>query len=73
MMPMYTRSGSGYFAGRREAVKWRIVAVHHHGVDRVSLLELKQELFHCLAGVVPTQIDHHLLNLRRHKDRKKTE
>lgn len=35
-----------------------------HGVNGVSLLQLKQELLHCLDGVVATQVDHHLLDLK---------
>ena len=35
-----------------------------HGVDGVGLLQLKQQLLHGLDGVVPTEVDHHLLNLR---------
>lgn len=34
-----------------------------HRIDRVSLLQLEQELLHSLDGVVATQVDHHLLNL----------
>lgn len=41
----------------------------HHGVDRVSLLQLKQQLFHRLGGVVPTQVDHHLLYLKTNQQR----
>lgn len=42
-----------------------------HGVYRVGLLQLKQKLFHGLDGVVPTQVDYHLLNLRE-REREKT-
>ena len=36
-----------------------------HGVDRVSLLQLKQEFLHSLDRVVATQVDHHLLDLKQ--------
>lgn len=36
-----------------------------HRVDWVSLLQLKQELLHRLDGVVATQVDHHLLDLKQ--------
>lgn len=38
--------------------------MQHHGVDRVSLLQLKQELLHSLDGVVATQVDDHFLYLK---------
>lgn len=38
--------------------------MQHHRVDRVGLLQLKQELLHRLDGVVATQVDHHLLDLQ---------
>lgn len=34
-----------------------------HGVDRIGLLQLEQELLHSLDGVVAAQVDHHLFDL----------
>lgn len=34
-----------------------------HGVDRISLLQLEQELLHSLDGIVAAQVDHHLFDL----------
>lgn len=38
--------------------------MQHHRVDRVSLLQLKNELLHSLDGVVATQVNHHLFDLK---------
>lgn len=49
-----------------ETIERGAVTVLHHRVDRIRLLQLKYQLLHSLHGVVPAQIDHHLLDL--HKD-----
>lgn len=61
----FTCLRSGGFVAGSKAVEGGVVAVQHHRVDRVSLLQLKQELLHGLDGVVATQVDHHLLNLKQ--------
>lgn len=42
--------------------------MQNHGVDRVGLLQLEQKLLHRLDGVVATQVDHHLFNLKTHRN-----
>lgn len=39
--------------------------MQNHRVDRVGLLQLKQELLHGLDGVIATHVNHHLLNLQQ--------
>lgn len=55
--------GRGLAAGR-QAVEGRVVAVLDDGVHRLRLLQLRQQLLHGLDGVVPAQVDRHLLDLR---------
>lgn len=62
--PLTCLWGGGFVAGS-EAIERRVVAVQDHRVDWVSLLQLKQELLHSLDGVVATQVDHHLLDLKQ--------
>lgn len=59
----YTWGGGGGLAGGSEAVERWVVTVLYHRVDRVCLLQLKQQLLHGLNGVVTTQVDHYLLDL----------
>lgn len=58
-----TRLGGGGFVACSKAIERGVVTVQNHGVDRVGLLQLKQELLHGLDGVVATHVDHHLLYL----------
>lgn len=57
--------GCGGFVAGSKAIKWRIITVQNHRVDRVGLLQLKQELLHSLDGVIATHVNHHLLNLQQ--------
>lgn len=61
----FTCLRSGGFVAGSEAVEGGVVTVQYHRVDWVGLLELKQELLHGLNGVVATQVNHHLLNLKQ--------
>ena len=47
-----------------EAVEGWVVAVLDNGVHRLRLLQLEKQLLHGLNGVVPAQVDGHLLDLR---------
>jgi hypothetical protein len=47
--------------------------VLYHRVDRVCLLQLKQQLLHGLNGVVTTQVDHHLLDLEHTRKQEHTQ
>lgn len=58
--------GGAFIAGS-EAIKRGIIAVQDHGVNWVGLLQLKQKLLHRLDGVVATQVDDHLFNLKIHR------
>ena len=40
------------------------------GVHRLRLLQLEQQLLHGLNGVVPAQVDGHLLDLRQEMEHK---
>lgn len=59
----HTRSCSWGFVTGSKTVKWRIITVLDYGVHWVRLLQLKQKLFHCLNGVIATQIYCNLLYL----------
>lgn len=39
-----------------------------NGVHRLCLLQLKEELFHGLDGIIPTQVNCHLFNLRKKRE-----
>ena len=69
----YTWGGGGGLAGGSEAVERWVVTVLYHRVDRVCLLQLKQQLLHGLNGVVTTQVDHHLLDLEHTRKQEHTQ
>lgn len=52
----------GLVAGSEAIERW-VVTVEDHWIDRVRLLQLKQELLHRLDSVVAAQVDHYLLDL----------
>lgn len=40
--------------------------MQHHRIDRLSLVKFKNELLHCLDGVVATEVNHYLLDLNKY-------
>lgn len=60
-----TRGCCGDLAAGSKVVEWWVVTVLDDGVHGLRLLQLKEQLFHGLNGVVTAQIYHHLFNLRR--------
>lgn len=40
-----------------------------NGVHRLCLLQLEEELFHGLDGIIPTQVNCHLFNLRKKENK----
>lgn len=63
---MLTRCCDGDLVCCCEAVEGRTITVLHNWVDWICLLQLKYQLLHSLHGVVPAQIDNHLLDLNKH-------
>lgn len=66
-----TRGCCGHLATGSKVVEWWVVTVLDDGVHGLRLLQLKEQLFHGLNGVITAQIYHHLFNLRRktgHRD-----